>query len=182
MRGRWIVKKALTIILAGGQGKRMDILCHGRAKPSLPFAGSFRVIDFTLSNCIHSRTGDIGVLIDYQRSDMANYLRQWCLVNASRHKLRILEPEVGSYKGTADAVYRNITYLQRYSADTILVLAADHVYKMDYSKMLAFHGRIAADVTVGVVSVPIEQAHRFGIVKATTEGRIIDFVEKPRAP
>lgn len=171
------MKSVLTMILAGGRGKRMDILCHERAKPTLPFAGKFRVIDFTLSNCLHSGSGDIAVLTDYQRSNMANYLKQWSAAN--NIKLHILEPESGSYKGTADAVYQNYEYLQNHSASTVLVLAADHVYKMDYRKMLDFHREVNADVTIGAVSVPIEQAHRFGIIKSNGRGKVIEFMEKP---
>ncbi len=173
---------ALAIILAGGRGKRMDILCRGRPKPALPFAGTYRVIDFVLSNCIHSRISDIAVMVDYQRSRMAEYLRQWCLVNGDFSNFRTLEPRAGSYLGTADAVYRNLDFLKKQKTDTVLILAGDHVYKMDYRHMLSFHERCKADVTVGVISVPIEQAHRFGIVAANNEGRIVDFVEKPRIP
>ncbi len=176
------MKKVLAIVLAGGRGKRMDVLCHNRPKPSLPFAGSFQIIDFTLSNCIHSGIRDIAILTDYQRSKMANYLRQWCLSNTAGHALHVLEPKAGSYSGTAGAVYQNTEYILKHDADTILILAADHVYKMDYRKMLSFHHRSQADATVGVVAAPIEQAHRFGVVKVDTNSRIIDFLEKPRLP
>jgi glucose-1-phosphate adenylyltransferase len=174
--------KVSAMILAGGRGERMGVLSYGRAKPSLSFAGSFRVIDFVLTNCVYSEIGDIAVLTDYQRSSIASYLNQWWLVNGNHSNFHILEPEVSSYTGTADAVYQNIDHLQRQGADSILILAADHIYKMDYRKMLAFHQNAGADVTVGVVSVPIEQAHRFGIVKTNTEDRIVEFVEKPRIP
>lgn len=172
----------LAMILAGGRGGRMDILCQGRAKPSLPFAGSFRVIDFALTNCVRSGIKDIAVLTDYQRSGMGNYLNAWWLANGDKRNLHILDPEIGSYKGTADAIHQNIGHLQKIGAHSTLVLAADHVYKMDYGKMLAFHQKVDADVTVGVVSVPIDQAHRFGIVKTSPEGRVIEFVEKPKTP
>ena len=170
------------MILAGGQGKRMDILCHERPKPALPFAGKFRVIDFSLSNCIHSQINHVTLLADYQRSYMADYLRRWNSINATNRSFHILEPMAGSYRGTADAVYQNLGYLQRYGADRVLILAGDHVYKMDYRKMLAFHERVKADVTVGVQQVPIEQAHRFGTVAMDAEGKIVDFVEKPSTP
>lgn len=177
------MKSVLAIILAGGRGKRMDILCRGRAKPALPFAGRFRVIDFSLSNCVNSGIHDIAVLADYERRPMADYLgagASWGL--GQRGNFQVLEPKSGSYKGTADAIYQNLWYLDKGAAELILVLAADHVYKMDYRKMLASHERVGADVTVGVISVPIEEAHRFGIVTVNAEGRIIEFIEKPRIP
>ncbi|MCJ7655509.1 MAG: sugar phosphate nucleotidyltransferase, partial [Dehalococcoidia bacterium] len=153
-----------------------------RPKPALPFAGRFRVIDFSLSNCIHSQIGDIAVLIDYQRSHLENYLRRWHSVNAVTETFDILEPRKGSYCGTADAIYQNLAYLQKQTTDRILILAGDHVYKMDYRKMLAFHEQVKADVTVGVAPVPIEQAHRFGILTTDANGRILEFVEKPELP
>jgi glucose-1-phosphate adenylyltransferase len=176
------MNKITSVILAGGQGKRMDILCHGRAKPGLPFAGQFRIIDFTLSNCIHSGISDIAVLIDYQRSYMADYLRAWNTANSGRYSLAILAPKAGSYRGTADAVYQNRHHLIKHGSPCVLVLAADHVYKMDYRAMLAYHHNKVADVTVGVIPVPIEQAHRFGIVQSDIKGRIADFIEKPKYP
>ncbi|MDD4859712.1 MAG: sugar phosphate nucleotidyltransferase [Dehalococcoidales bacterium] len=168
----------ITMILAGGRGKRMDILCYMRPKPALPFAGSFRVMDFTLSNCLHSGMTDIAVLTDYQRSFMANYLRRWQLANMNGGAFHILEPADGNYRGTADAVYQNREYLHKY--DNALLLAGDHIYKMDYRKMLAFHEQSQADVTVSVVRVPVDQAQRFGIVKTNSDGRITSFTEKPR--
>jgi glucose-1-phosphate adenylyltransferase len=176
------VAETLAMILAGGKGKRMDILCQVRPKPSLPFAGRFRVIDFSLSNCIHSRIRDIAVLTDYQRSHMAKYLRNWRLNKPGIVEFHVLEPRTGSYKGTADAVYQNIDYLVEADADAVLILAGDHVYKMDYRRMVAFHENAEADVTVGVIPVPIEEAHRFGIVTIDNESRVVDFIEKPRHP
>ncbi len=176
------MQKVLAMILAGGRGKRMDILCHERPKPVLPFAGRFRVIDFSLSNCINSQINSIAILADYQRSHIANYLRRWNLMNLASGSFHILEPTTDYYKGTADAVYQNLDYMQRYGADRILILAGDHIYKMDYHKMLAFHEQVKADVTVGVVQIPIEQAQRFGTVKVDTEGKIVDFLEKSGTP
>jgi glucose-1-phosphate adenylyltransferase len=176
------MQKVLAMVLAGGRGKRMDILCHERPKPVLPFAGRFRVIDFSLSNCIHSQINSVAILADYQRSQMSDYLRRWNLTNTAISKSDILEPRAGSYQGTADAIYQNLGYLQRCGTDSVLVLAGDHVYKMDYRKMLAFHALVKADVTVGVVRVPIEQAHRFGTVNIDSEGRILDFTEKASVP
>ena len=176
------MKKTVAMILAGGRGKRMDILCYGRSKPVLPFAGRWRVIDFSLSNCIHSGISNMAALIDYQQQYTAEYLKEWCMVNTGGNGLHILEPKSGSYKGTSDAVYQNLDYLRGCDPDAVLVLAGDHVYKMDYRKMLAFHQQMEADVTVGVITVPIQQAHRFGIVTTDAQGRIIDFVEKPHSP
>ncbi len=171
-----------AIILAGGKGTRMDILCYTRPKPALPFAGRFRVIDFSLSNCIHSQINDVALLTDYQRSYMASYLKHWNLVNAKHGSLHILEPKAGSYRGTADAVYQNLDYLTKHTTDRVLILAGDHIYKMDYRKMLAFHEQMKADVSVGVVSVPIEQTYRFGTVTLGTDSRITDFAEKSETP
>lgn len=126
----------VAMILAGGKSKRMDILCQLRPKPILPFAGRFRIIDYSLSNCIHSQIVDIAILIDYQRSHLANYLKRWHSANAAMETLETLEPKNGSYWGTADAVYQNLAYLQKHAADRVLVLAGDQVYKMDYRKML----------------------------------------------
>ena len=176
------MQNVLAMILAGGHGKRMDILCHERPKPILPFAGGFRVIDFSLSNCIHSQIDRVAVLADHQRSHIANYLRRWNLINASGRSFHILEPTTDFYKGTADAVYQNLEHVQRNRADRVLVLAGDHIYKMDYRRMLAFHDRVKADVTVGVARVPIEQARRFGTVTTDASGRITDFVEKSGTP
>jgi glucose-1-phosphate adenylyltransferase len=172
----------VSMILAGGRGSRMGMLSYCRAKPLLPFAGRFRVIDFGLTNCLRSGVSDIAVLVDYQRSDVASYVVQWCSANGNSHGLRVFKPVTGSYSGTADAVYQNVDYLQRQNTDNVLILAADHVYKMNYRKMLAFHQKIGADATIGVVSVPIEQAHRFGIVEISSEGRVLNFTEKPRIP
>ncbi len=176
------MSRVMAIILAGGRGTRMDILCHAMPKPALPFAGRFRVIDFSLSNCIHSQINNIALLTDYQRSQIGNYLRRWNLINGNSESLRILEPRTGSYRGTADAVYQNLAYLQKHTADRVLILAGDHVYKMDYRKMLAFHERVKADVTVGVVTVPIEQAYRFGTVALDVDSRVVGFVEKSEMP
>ncbi len=173
--------KTVALILAGGRGKRMDVLCHVRPKPALPFAGKFKVIDFTLSNCVYSGINDLAILTDYQRSYMAKYLRQWGLANAVR-TFHILEPEMGSYKGTADAVYQNLRYLDGLNAENVLILAGDHIYKMEYREMLAFHEQKKADVTVGVIRVPIEEAHRFGTVSVSDDAEIVEFVEKSSNP
>ena len=170
----------ICMILAGGLGKRMDILSYERAKPLLCFAGGFRVIDFVLTNCLRSGIKEITALVDYQRFNVTSYLRQWHQANGTGQSFQVLGPKSGSYRGTADAVYQNIEYLEKHKANDVLILAADHIYKMDYRKMLAFHRKVKADATVGVVTVPIEEAYRFGIVKVSTEGRVFEFIEKPK--
>jgi glucose-1-phosphate adenylyltransferase len=174
------MEKMTAVILAGGRGARMDILCQMRPKPTLPFAGRFRVIDFSLSNCIYSQINQIALLTDYQRSYMADYVRFWNTVNGKA--VHTWEPRTGSYKGTADAVYQNLDYIRKNSGERVLILAGDHVYRMDYRKMLDFHEKSGADVTVGVLEVPFEQAHRFGTVTTGEDGRISQFVEKSDMP
>jgi glucose-1-phosphate adenylyltransferase len=176
------MKNTVAMILAGGRGKRMDILCHGRSKPVLPYAGMWRVIDFSLSNCLHSGISNIAALIDYQRQCTAEYLQEWSTSNTGGSSLHILEPKLDSYKGTSDAVYQNLDYLRDSDPEAVLVLAGDHIYKMDFRKMLDFHQQKKADVTVGVIRVPIQQANRFGITTLDADSRITDFVEKPHHP
>jgi glucose-1-phosphate adenylyltransferase len=171
--------KTVAMIMAGGRGKRMNVLCHVRPKPALPFAGKFSVIDFALSNCVYSGITDLAILTDYQRSYMARYLGAWGLSNAVR-TLVVLEPARGSYKGTADAVFQNLPHLDELNARNVLILAGDHIYKMDYREMIAFHEQTGADVTVGVVRVPIEEAHRFGTVTVGDDGDVLEFVEKSK--
>ncbi len=170
-----------AMILAGGKGTRMDMLCHVRAKPALPFAGSHRVIDFTLSNCLNSGISDVAVMVDHQRKCLREYVGKSSFMNCWSG-LKIIEPGQGSYQGTADAVFQNLGLIQDVRPEAVLILAGDHVYRMDYRKMLEYHERMGADVTVGVVAVPITEGHRFGIVKTDGNGRIIEFEEKPRFP
>jgi glucose-1-phosphate adenylyltransferase len=177
--GGRIMEKTVAVILAGGKGKRMDVLCRVRPKPALPFGGEYSVIDFALSNCVYSGITDLAILTDYQRSYLARYLRDWGLSNSVR-TFRILEPSSDSYKGTSDAVFQNLSYLDRLNARNVLILAGDHVYKMNYGDMVAFHERAKADVTVGVIRVPIEDAYRFGTVSVSDDGTIQKFVEKSR--
>jgi glucose-1-phosphate adenylyltransferase len=175
-------KEIIGIILAGGRGKRMDVLCEVRPKPVLPYAGTYRVIDFTLSNCVHSGVKDILTLVDHRRIEMTRYFRQWHSVNREIQSLTILHPRKDSYSGTADAVYQNLSYLNMPNTETVLVLAGDHIYNMDYRGILDFHNQVRAEATVGVVQVPIEQAYRFGTVITDSDGRITEFVEKSSSP
>lgn len=176
------MNKPVAMILAGGRGKRMGVLCDSKPKPALPFAGKYRVIDFSLSNCLNSGIQDVAVLTGYQRSYLGNYIKRWHSINAPDKNIPVLEPKNGSYLGTADAVYQNLNYLSKQGADAVLILAADHIYKMDYRKMIDFHRSVGADVTVGVISVPVEQTGNFGNVQTNAENRIVDFIEKPIKP
>jgi glucose-1-phosphate adenylyltransferase len=179
------MKSTTAVILAGGRGKRMDIFCQLRPKPILPFAGKYRVIDFTLSNCLNSGIRSIAALVDHQRLAMSEYLDRWNSTVRARLMgkggLAILPPET-AYAGTADAVYQNLEYLNRQGSDLVLVLAGDHVYQMDYRKMLAFHEETGADVTLGVFRVPFEDAHRFGTCQVESSKRISGFEEKSENP
>jgi glucose-1-phosphate adenylyltransferase len=173
------MEKTVAVIMAGGKGRRMDGLCRVRPKPVLPFAGRFSVIDFALSNCVYSGIADLAILTDYQRSYLGRYLRDWGLSNAIR-TFQVLEPSTGSYKGTGDAVFQNLSYLSSLNARNVLILAGDHIYKMNYGDMIAFHEQTKADVTVAVTRVPIGEAYRFGTVWAGDDGTILRFVEKSR--
>jgi glucose-1-phosphate adenylyltransferase len=174
--------RTLAMILAGGRGKRMDMFCQHRPKPALPFAGRYRVIDLTLSNCLHSQIGNIGMVTDYQRFIMADYLKQWEASNPKMDHFSILEPKLGPYAGTADAVYQNLDYLETQDSDTVLVLAGDHIYNMDYRRMLAFHRQSQTDITVGIIRVPSSEAHRFGTLTVEPNGQIKEFIEKSPTP
>jgi glucose-1-phosphate adenylyltransferase len=177
------MKSMMATILAGGKGTRMDILCQIRPKPALPFAGKFRVIDFSLTNCIHSQISNVAVLVDYQRSYITSYLNRWQNDNSLKSKFDILEPgKNSSYSGTANALYQNLDYLRKQSADKVLILPSDQAYKMDYRKMLAFHEKSRADVTIAVISVPIEEAHRFGTLTIREDGYVTEYIEKPDMP
>ncbi len=160
----------------------MDLLCHFRPKPALPFAGKLHVVDFTLSNCVHSQIKRVGVLVDYQRSYMTKYLHEWSSANGGKAEIRVFPPEVGSYSGTADAVFRNIFWIDSSAADRVLILAGDHVYRMDYGKMFSFHEKMMADITVGVIRIPVEQANRFGTMLIDEENKVQEFIEKSSNP
>jgi glucose-1-phosphate adenylyltransferase len=176
------MKKVTAVVLAGGRGKRMGALCDTRPKPVLPFGGNNCVIDFSLQNCVDSGIDNIIALVDYQRSYMSGYLERWSYENSRNETIHIREPRTGSYRGTADAVYQNIDMLIRMRVEEVLILAADHVYQMDYRGMLDFHRRVGADVTISVAPVPIERAHQFGIISTSIDGKIVTFQEKPKKP
>ncbi len=177
-----MMNATIALVLAGGRGTRMGVLCQTRPKPMLSYGGMYRVADFTLSNCINSGITDIAVLVDHQRTEMTGYLRRWHAANPRAGSLTVLDPGTGSYAGTGDAVYQNLSYLQRQDAGTVLVAAGDHVYNMDYRGMVAFHREAGADATVAVVRVPIAEAHRFGTVTTHPDGRVAEFVEKSSRP
>lgn len=176
------MRKIVAMILAGGRGKRMGMLCQIRPKPLLQFGGGFRVIDFTLSNCIHSQIANVSLVTDYKRLQLAEYSKIWQLANNQPAIVTALEPSNSSYRGTADAIYQNLDYITRNNAETVVILAGDHVYKMDYRTMIAFHDQTKADVTVAVTRVPQPQANHFGIVSVNGENRVINFTEKPMLP
>ncbi len=182
-------KNVLTIILAGGQGERLSIFSKERAKPAVPFAGKYRIIDFALSNCVNSGLYDILVLTQYRPLSLHDHIgigKPWDL-DRMHGGVKLVSPYLGRkdadwYRGTADAVYQNIGELTEQSSNNVLILGGDHIYKMDYRPMIALHDKMNADVTVGVMRVPIEEAPRFGIVTVADDGRITKFVEKPKQP
>jgi glucose-1-phosphate adenylyltransferase len=176
------MNKVLGIILAGGNGSRMGTLTSDTAKPVLPFAAGYRVIDFTLSNCLHSGLNDVFALVDYQREKMTWYLSEWTLANGAEKKFKILEPRFNHYLGTADAVRQNISQIASINPDVVVILAADHIYRMDYREMVDFHIRMKADITLAVKDVQWESASRFGIVSVNDNHEIERFAEKPRFP
>ena len=172
----------VALILAGGRGTRMGVLCQTRPKPTLSYGGTHRVADFTLSNCVNSGMAEVAALVDHQRAEMTRYLKSWRSATRGLQSLTVLHPRSGSYAGTADAVYQNRDYLMSSDAANVLILAGDHVYNMDYRAMVAFHREIGGEATVAVVRVPFSQAHRFGTVVTDADGRISEFVEKSSRP
>ena len=189
--GRYVsslTRDTVALILAGGRGSRLKALTLGRAKPATPFGGKYRIIDFPLSNCVNSGIRRIAVLTQYKAHDLIVHLqRAWGYFRGEFNEFVELLPaqqQIDSswYKGTADAVYQNLDYVQRQEPEYVLILAGDHIYKIDYGLMLAQHAESGADVTVGSVEVPVERAQEFGIVTIDETNRITRFVEKPRHP
>ncbi len=180
----------LTLILAGGEGERLSILSQVRAKPGVPFGGKYRIIDFALSNTVNSGLNDVAVLTQYAPRSLMDHIglgRPWDL-DRSRGGVALLQPYIGRgrardwYRGTADAVLQNLEFITDRNPELVLVLAGDHVYKMDYRPFIEMHTSRKADITVAVRTVPIEEAHRFGILDVSPEGVVTDFIEKPPNP
>ena len=182
-------KEWIAMLLAGGQGSRLYALTRNLAKPAVPFGGKYRIIDFPLSNCVNSGIDTVGVLTQYQPLVLNDYLgngEPWDLdrSNGGVHVLPPYQKSSGSdwYRGTANAIYQNINFIDRYQPEYVAILSGDHIYKMDYSKMLRVHKEKGADCTIAVLDVPLEEASRFGIMSADEEGTIYDFEEKPKEP
>jgi len=182
-------KEMIAMILAGGQGSRLKLLTKNTAKPAIPFGGKYRIIDFTLSNCSNSGIDTVGVLTQYQPLALNSHIGVGAAWDLDRNSggVTLLPPymdESGGdwYKGTANAIYQNINFIDSYDPEYVLILSGDHVYKMDYSKMLHFHKENLADATIAVIEVPIEEAPRFGIMNTSQDNKIYEFEEKPQNP
>ncbi|GER66609.1 glucose-1-phosphate adenylyltransferase [Weizmannia acidilactici] len=182
-------KKWMAMLLAGGQGTRLGDLTSQLAKPAVPFGGKYRIIDFSLSNCMHSGIDTVGVLTQYEPHILNSYVgngRAWDL-DRNYGGAAVLPPYVGKdggkwYKGTANAVYQNIHYIDHYNPEFVLILSGDHIYKMDYRKLLKYHIEKGAQVSIAVIEVPWQEAGRFGIMVTNSEGKIVEFEEKPQFP
>lgn len=182
-------EKIIAMILAGGQGTRLGVLTKNIAKPAVPFGGKYRIIDFALSNCRNSDIHQVGVVTQYQPLQLNKHIGNgaaWGL-DSRGGGATILQPYSSAdgekwFKGTAHAIYQNIDFIDSKSPEYVLVLSGDHIYKMDYSKMLAYHQEKNASLTVGVIPVPLKEASRFGIMNTDATGRIIEFEEKPAEP
>lgn len=179
--------KTVAMILAGGAGTRLTVLSEERAKPAVPFAGKFRIIDFTISNCVNSGIYTVGVLTQYRPHSLNEHIgigKPWDL-DRNRGGVQLLHPYQGRngrqwYEGTADAIYQNMNFIQENRADTVVILSGDHIYKMDYGPMIDYHVAQGADLTIGVMPVPLEETHRFGIMQVDNDMRIVQFYEKPK--
>ena len=182
-------KECVAMLLAGGQGSRLYTLTDHTAKPAVPFGGKYRIIDFPLSNCVNSGIDTVGVLTQYQPLMLNEYIgsgKPWDL-DRMNGGVYVLPPYQGKksadwYKGTANAIYQNLTFIDRYDPEYVLILSGDHIYKMDYAKMIAAHKQAQAACTIAVLQVPMEEASRFGIMHADENGIIDDFEEKPKHP
>ncbi len=179
-----------AVILAGGEGSRLGVLTDKRAKPAVPFAGKYRVIDFTLSNCANSGITDVMMLTQYRPHSLNEHIgagRPWDLDRSFSGGIQIYQPYRGRsvtdwYKGTADAIAQNLSFVRRGSPDLILVLSGDHIYKMDYAGLIDFHEKRQADVTIATLNVTREEASRMGILATDAEYRVTQFIEKPKDP
>lgn len=182
-------KECVAMLLAGGQGSRLYALTHDMAKPAVPYGGKYRIIDFPLSNCVNSGIDTVGVLTQYQPLVLHDYIgngQPWDLDKqyGGAHCLPPYQTALGAewYKGTANAIYQNIAFVDRYDPDYVVILSGDHIYKMDYNDMLDFHKKTNADATIAVLDVPKEEASRFGIMITDENDNIVDFEEKPKNP
>jgi len=183
-----LTSKTLAIVLAGGRGSRLKALTDWRAKPAVPFGGKFRIIDFPLSNCINAGIRHIAVATQYKSHSLQRHLqRGWGFLSGQFGEFIEAIPAQqrtgeGWYAGTADAIYQNLDIMRHYNPEYVVVLAGDHIYKMDYGKMIAAHAANGADITVGCIPVPLEEAKAFGVMAINEEGRVIEFAEKPANP
>ncbi len=185
----YIKKKCVAMLLAGGQGSRLYALTKNVAKPAVPYGGKYRLIDFPLSNCTNSGIDTVGVLTQYQPLVLNEYIgngQPWDLdkLHGGVHILPPYESKAGAswYEGTANAIYQNMRFIERYDPEYVIVLGGDHIYKMDYSKMVDYHIENNADCTIAVIDVPKEEASRFGIMICDESNKVTDFVEKPKVP
>ena len=182
-------KKCVAMILAGGQGSRLGALTLNVAKPAVSFGAKYKIIDFVLSNCANSGLDTVGILTQYQPLDLNTYVgngQPWDL-DVIDGGVFVLPPYMSAekgewYKGTANAIYQNLNFISRFDPEYVLILSGDHIYKMDYDKMLEQHIANDADCTIATITVPWEEASRFGILSANEEGRIVEFAEKPKKP
>ena len=182
-------KEMIALLLAGGQGSRLGVLTQSVAKPAVLYGGKYRIIDFTLSNCINSGIDTVGVLTQYQPLKLNAHIgigKPWDLDRMNGGISSLAPYTRGTsgewYTGTADAVYQNIHYVDAMNPDYVIILSGDHIYKMDYAQMLAFHKDQKADATISVINVPLEEASRYGILNCDTDDRIVEFDEKPKQP
>ncbi|WP_040949346.1 glucose-1-phosphate adenylyltransferase [Gorillibacterium massiliense] len=182
-------KECVAMLLAGGQGTRLGALTTHLAKPAVHFGGKYRIIDFPLSNCANSNIDTVGVLTQYQHLVLHSYLgigSPWDL-DRQEGGVTVLPPYMNKsggnwYVGTADAIYQNMSFIEQYDPELVLVLSGDHIYKMDYDKLIAYHKKNRADATIAVMPVPWDEASRFGIMNTDEDYRITSFVEKPKKP
>ncbi|MBR4109604.1 MAG: glucose-1-phosphate adenylyltransferase [Oscillospiraceae bacterium] len=183
-------KRCIAMLLAGGQGSRLKVLTEKTAKPAVPFGGKYRIIDFPLSNCVNSGIDTVGILTQYQPLELNEYIgngQPWGL-NKTHSCAQVLPPyerhdkKSGWYKGTANAIYQNIDFIERFDPDYVVILSGDHIYKMDYAAMVAYHEENNASCTIAVRDVPLKEASRFGILNTNPDGTIYEFEEKPKKP
>ena len=183
-------KRCIAMLLAGGQGSRLKVLTEKTAKPAVPFGGKYRIIDFPLSNCVNSGIDTVGILTQYQPLELNEYIgngQPWGL-NKTRSCAQVLPPyerhdkKSGWYKGTANAIYQNIDFIERYDPEYVVILSGDHIYKMDYAAMVEYHEKHEASCTIAVRDVPLSEASRFGILNTNPDNSIYEFEEKPKNP